>query len=83
MSSTSVFELISEIRYLMIAIISSRVSTLTSETQFLVDPEAAHVAQVVPLVGEKQFLDHVASGRLIGRFGVAQLAVDVHHGLFF
>ncbi len=39
-------------------------------TQFLVNPVAAHLAQVVALVAEEQALDHVAGGLLVGCLGV-------------
>ena len=53
------------------------------QPQLLVDTETAHVAQIVTLVREEELLDHVARRSLIGRFGSAQLPVDVDDSLLF
>ena len=54
----------------------------SSETQFLVDAETAHVTQVITLLAEEQVVDNLASTSVIGWLGVAQLAIDVVDGLF-
>ena len=51
------------------------------ETQFLVDAVTAYITQIVALVGEEQVLDGFAGTGIIGRIGIAQLAIDVEHSL--
>ena len=51
------------------------------KTQLLVDAVTAHVAQVVALVGEEEVLDDLSCRSVVGRVGIAQLTVDVEHGL--
>ena len=53
------------------------------EVQFLVDTIAAHFAEVVPFVGEEEFLERGACGLFIRRGCGAQLEVDVFDGLLF
>ena len=47
------------------------------KAQLLVQAVAAHVSEVVPLLGEEEFVDDVPCGSLIRRFGIAELLVDV------
>ena len=51
------------------------------QTQFLVDAVTAHITQIVTLVREEQVLNHLACAGIIGRIGIAQLAIDVEHSL--
>ena len=51
------------------------------ESELAVYPVASNIAQVVALVGEEQVLYDLACAGVVGRVGVAQLAVDVQHGL--
>ena len=51
------------------------------DAELPVDPETAHLTEVVPLLAEEQLVDD-ATGRVhVRRLGVPQLAVDVLHGL--
>ena len=53
------------------------------QVQFLVQTIAAHAAKVVALLGEEELVDDVTGGRLIRRFGIAELLVDIVHSLDF
>jgi hypothetical protein len=59
--------------------ISSLVSTnsLSVVVQFAVDLIATYFSQVVPFIGEEQFIDDTACCFFIGWIGTAQLAVDI------
>ena len=51
------------------------------QLQLAVDTVTSHLAQVVTLVGEKQFLDNASGRFFIWRFGITQLPVYEFHGL--
>ena len=53
----------------------------SGKAQLLVDAEAAHIAQVVALLGEEEVGDNLARRSVIWRLGVTQLPVDVLDGL--
>ena len=46
------------------------------KAQLGIDAETAHLAQVIALLAEEQVGDHLTGAIVIGRLGVAQLAVD-------
>ena len=47
------------------------------QIQLLVDAVASHLTQVIPLVREEEVLYQVVGSSIIGRLGIAQLAVDI------
>ena len=51
------------------------------EVEFCVDAVTSHIAEVVTLVGEEEFLDDAAGSFLVRRFSVAELAIDIFHSL--
>ena len=51
------------------------------QTQLGVDAEAAHLAQVIAFLAEEQVGDYLTRTVVIGRLGIAQLAVDEVHRL--
>ena len=51
------------------------------KVQFRVDAVASHLTEVVTLVREEELLDDAAGGLLVGRFRVAQLAIDIFDSL--
>ena len=50
-------------------------------TKPLIEPVTTYVTKVVTLVREEKFLNGVASRRLIGRIGIAQLPVYIYDGI--
>ena len=53
------------------------------QTQFLVQTVTTYVAQVVPLLGEEQFINYATCRLFVRSLCVAQLTVDVLHRLAF
>ena len=51
------------------------------DAELPVDPEPAHLTEVVALLGEEQLVDHTAGGVHVRRLCIPQLTVDVFHGL--
>ena len=47
--------------------------------QLFIEPVTAHLTQVITLVREEQFIDHIPGSGLIRWFGVPELPVNMHH----
>jgi len=53
------------------------------ESQLLVDPVTSHIPQVITFVGEEKLVNDIPGSRLVRRFGITQLTVNVQNGFLF
>ena len=53
------------------------------KVEFSIDAVASHLAQVVTLFGEEKVIDDIACAGIVSGVGIAELTIDIEHGLLF